>query len=210
MEQIAELCGEVDVPTKIFDLLIALTRDPLGANQLVGVWPQVTLAVRGIPVHELASIHNVVLLKWKDGAVTPLSSFVPAELASQNGVLTDGSVCTLIQVGANNLSRMVLESSLDTLHDHRSQQADDEAYEILMGLIVLVLQGHRIVDPGGGVDRHMAPQYVNRCQNVMRLLQAMFRPPIAPQVKQQIAAIQSQQQRDKDAAGNSEVYGGWD
>jgi len=225
VEDVQELCEEVGCATAVFDRLVSLSEDPTGPNQLAGVWPQVTLAFRGSPQNELASIHSVVLLKWRDGRVVPLSSFVPAELSSVNGELSDGNVCTLIQVGARNIMEMVVNFSLDDLHDHKSSYADDQAYEMLMGLVIKMLQGAIIIDPTDEDSIKLPPEkrlrlrddLKPRVQDVMRVFQSMFRPPIAPEVQKQINAMREQQVAAKQQAKppapteqDGPVRGGWE
>ena len=124
-EEATAICAQAGVTMSSWEHLIALAVDPTGPNQLAGVWPQVTLAFRGKPRSRLESVHTVILLKWDDGRVAPLSSFVPAELCSNNGVFTDGNVCSLIQATAHNLMEIVCNISLDVLHDQKSSAADD-------------------------------------------------------------------------------------
>jgi hypothetical protein len=190
-----------------------LADEPTGANQLAGVWPQITLNFRGKPRNRLESIHTVCLLKWDDGRVVPLSSFVPAELSSVQGEFTDGSVATLMQVGANNLMQMLMQFSLDHLHDHKSSEADDNAYEVVMGLVLKLLNGGQIIDPVSGQQLRVADDMIPRCQEVMRVLQSMFRPPIAPQIQQQIQQVRQRRERKQTMQrpdAHAQPEGGWD
>jgi len=182
-----------------------------GINQLAGVWYQICLKHRGEPAHELDSIHLAVILKYKDGQVCPLSSFVPSELSSMGGKFTDGTACTLVQSNAHGLMEMIRDMGLDGLY-HQSTSAPDQAYEELMGLIVMILNGAAIIPPGKEIkhENHVKLNEASRdpCLNVQRLLQGLFRPIIPPQVKEMIANRRARLEQQEGDPGKPS--GGWD
>lgn len=192
-EDAESLRNEAKVSPKAFDTLSALAHDELGPNKLAGVWSQVVLQHRGNPTFEVESLHTICLVKWKDGRSGLLSNFVPAELASEEAVFTDGMICTLIQTSAHALMEIVRDNSLDRLHSEQSMDASDASYDILMGLLLKIIQGASIIEQGQFLSpeaedalkqyaRKLDPKKRAGCEGVMRTLQAMFRPPIPPQV----------------------------
>jgi hypothetical protein len=171
-----------------WDALVALAHDPLGANRLAGVWPQVVLKNRGEPAHGLESLHVIVLLRWRDGKAAPLSSWAHVDLAEAGTVLDDGAVCTLVQTRAHDLMEMIASKSLDTIHDDHAVQANDHAFDVLMGLMLKVIRGARILDEGSTEAQALHPNVRGDIEMVFRLLQGMFRPPLAPQVREYLEA----------------------
>ena len=203
-----QYCEKAKCSMITWHALMNLADDPGGANQLMVVWDQVVLAYRGTPVNQLDSLHMIVLLKWKDGRVAPLSSYVPGELANNQGIFTDGGVCSLLQLTAHSLKQTILQMPLDAIHDGHSQVADDNSYEILMGLLLKIIRGAKFVDPDNEQVMNLDPKWKDSCTNVMRTLQAMFRPPIPPEVRQEIKRRQRQMQKAQEQGNDNVIMPG--
>lgn len=205
--EIQVYCDEAHVGADTWEMFEHILGDQMGANTLAGIWPQVVFDFRGKPAVEVDSIHQIVLIKWKDGRVAPLSSLITRELASDDMTFNDGVLATLVQVTAHSLGKAAGDIGLNQMHDDRSQWAPDNAYEVLMGLIIKILQGAVIIDPTSGQHVKLDAKLAGPCQNVMRTLQAMFRPPIPPAIKAKIM-------QRREAAGQGNVgqvgEGGWD
>ncbi len=211
-EYVRSICLEAGVDECSYDKLIELSEDPVGGNQLAGVWPQVTLKYRGNPVNQLESMHTVCLLKWSDGTVSPLSAFTPKEFSCPEGVFTDGNVATLLQINACVMTQVLIESSLDRLYDRRSNPTTEHAYETVIGLILNLLQGGTINDDSSGelqvlrISEELRPA----CLAVVQVLQAMYRPPVPIDVQRKIASQRKQQEANRqNDNGEEPPVGGW-
>ena len=209
-EAVQDLCAGANAEEKTWNVLVHMAEQPLGANLLQTVWPQVVLAHRAQPKTRVDSMHLIALIKWMDGRAAPLSCYVPRELCDPSAVFDDGKMATVLQMQANSLVESVRTIGLDHLHDFRSQMADEGAFDALMGLILMVLNGAPVVNDKGETVK-LGPHTVERCTNVFRLLQAMFRPPLPPEIRAQIEA-----RRAAEVSGGfqpidpPEIKGGWD
>lgn len=177
--QIADICLKADVTEPTWEQFLAYVDDPVGANRLAAIWPQVTLAWRGKPANEVSSLHVLGLLKWADGRSLPLSCFVPSEIANSRGVLDDGAVCTLLQINAHNLSDIVVEQSLDTLYTQASNNTTESDFHVMMGLMLQVLRGDLLlVSKNSQKPVQIDSVRLPGCLAIVRLLQFMYAPPI--------------------------------
>ncbi len=207
---------QAEVGEVVWHALLDMAHDPMGANQLQTVWLAVTLADRPKPAVRVESIHVISLIKWQDGKAMPLSSLVPRELVNNAHLIDDAVACTSIQMQSASLVEVLRQMGLDHAHDFRADMADEEAFEVLMGLLLKILQGATIIDPSSGQQLKLGHHMVERCQRVQRLLQAMFRPPIPPEVR---AEIEKQRALENDGGAESKTPpsllvlpgdGGWD
>ena len=194
---IQEMLNRAEVMDTAYAMALQMCDDPLGANKLAGLWQQVVLKHRGVPEHSLETMQLAVLLKWKDGKVAPIVSTVPCEGVNADSIFDDGTLCTMIQMTAHSIMEVVENNGLDKIYNSEGVLADNEAYEILMGLIVRLKQGAVIVANPGDGERAMAalnaanipcawvdPALRERVENVQRCLQRLFRMPIPHQLKQ--------------------------
>ena len=209
------ICEAAGVEHAIWDFLYARCHEQDGVNQLAGVWPQIALSSRGKPKDKLESMHMCVTLRWKDGRVVPVSAFVPCELASSDAEFTDGIVCTLIQSNAHGLMQVVRDIGLDDLHDKQATVASDAAYEQLMGLVILCLEGAKIIRPGMEVKPEnvveLAPEAREAALTVKMLIQKIYRPPMDPGVRSIMQQLRARKQQKEQQATfqDGEARGGW-
>lgn len=192
-EAMQDYCTRAEAGEVVWQALVDLAHDPMGANQLQTVWYTVTLGGRPDPKDRLDSIHVIALLKWADGRAMPLSSFVPRELVNDARKFNDGIACTTIQMQAASLVEALRQIGLNDAHDFRSQVADEEAFEIVMGLLLKILMGATIIDPQTEQHVKLGKELLERCQNVQRLLQAMYRPPLPPEIQARIEAKRAEE-----------------
>lgn len=214
VEAATQYVTKADATLEHWHSLLALGSCPEGVTQLAKIWPQIVLNRRPLPVHKLDSLHIIALLRWADGSAAPLSSLILSDMASKDGTFTDGIVASLIQANSDGLVSMLVDNNLDVMHDHRSKLAKQDDFEIVMGLILRMLDGWVMVDPnakpnaqGGQDGLKLAASCIEGCRNVMRVLQAMFSPPMPPEVKNRILEIQKQRQAAQ--APQAPVEGGW-
>lgn len=215
-ESVQDYCARAEAGEVVWHALADLAHDSMGANQLQTIWHAVTLGNRPDPKDRLDSIHVIALLKWTDGRAMPLSSYVPRELVNSSHKFNDGIACTTIQMQAASLVEALRQIGLNDAHDFRSQIADEEAFEVVMGILLKILMGAAIIDPQTGQHVKLGKELMDRCQNVQRLLQAMYRPPLPPEIRQQIEAKRAeeraQEERQKPSASPLILPGqsGWE
>lgn len=196
---VGDILEKSGVDASVWDFIWTVIGSGSAVESLMPVWYAICLSDRPDPSHDLAAVHAVLLITWKDGRVMPLSSHVSQDLLAPSLKLNDGLVANIIRRTVLSLFvGNVVEHGLDTLHDqsrdYRGTTAVDP-YEYLAGLVAKNLAGDSIPEA-----------YRKPVADVWRLLQALFRPPIDPAIRAQIEA----QRRRAAGPGGSAVTGGWD
>ena len=210
-DSIEEYCTSANSTVQAWEFLQVVIAAPYN-SVFMKLWYQIVLSYRGIPKNALAAVNVTVLLKWQDGKVAPLSSFVPVELATDSQLFTDGVVCSILPNVSSGLSEMISKHGLDHLHDTQSHDANEEAFDRLMGGILhIVLPELEKSVAAGRLKQHEYEATVN----VFRTLQGIFSPPIPPEMRKVIARRRQEKTKPvkpvKPASQTpSKLAGGWE
>jgi hypothetical protein len=190
-DNVEHFCTQAQADPKTWDVLMFIPDEVNSISQFARIWPQVTMAYRPQPAVELESLHTVMLLKFKDGRVAPLSSFVPAEMASEGASFGDGTLATMMAVTADQLIAGFKKVGLADIYKNRTQATSEEAFNTVMGLLLKLLQGAEIINPEDGQRLHLAESLQPICQEIKYVLQFMYSPPIP----QEVRALMEQRRR---------------
>lgn len=238
----AEVCAELGVDEEAFRFLTQLVFSAVGGRQVLPVWPQVLLDGQPPSQHKVTSMHIILLTQWDDGRLLAKSNLVHSELATVAGGIADGEGLSNAVAAAHILKTMkgwiedVTERGTDAWHREGDDHGGEAPYDMLMGMLRYIITANQYARDGKQVDlakfaaetgmrldtlqqlRVVPPldrRFVDNMDSWMRLVQAMLKPPMTPEVKKvleqrraQRAALQ--QPQAPVAKPDKPLYGGWD
>lgn len=127
-----ELCVAMDVGQDEIDFVLKLYSEPGAANRLLGFWPYLTLAHRGLPKHKVLTFQFVCMIQWEDGTFAPMQAY--AHRDTVGAAINDAVVVQQLQSRPPAMAQLVAGVGLDELHDQHYAQgpcADEETLALL-------------------------------------------------------------------------------
>lgn len=228
-----EVCDKLKVHPDHFLFVTKLAYSYAGPSQVTPIWPSVVLVDRPPPKVPLRSLHACFLLEWEDGSFMPYSCFVPAELASTAGVpaengLTDAVVANQLWAFVRSWVADIVTQGIDVLRDTKSSRYGGEyPFNVLMGLMRYIVEANKAIRDGttvniakfaeehgltaetmkrlGGTVPQLDPKILDYMDGYLRLCQAMIRPPMPKEYRDEIA-----RRRAARAIKPKTISGGWD
>jgi hypothetical protein len=186
----------LDYPVR--EELLELPSNPQLFLQFAVLWDQVTLASRGLPQNPIRCIHSVSLLFWEDGRMTPLSNFVPCELACEAGEFTEGAACTAIRHGGEMVASILAQQGADTLHDQSS-------YVVTRPAVLELASAMQ-----AAIDAQADPGLRGQMEHLMQIWISYINPPVqdpaaVEMIKKRRAAKEQRKARDPRLLGGGFV-----
>lgn len=192
-EEATEICEKCAVDTRVWRGLVVILQDWQNMRKLTPLWPQISLAHRGIPKTPVEAIGMSVVIRWKDGKSAVISQMVLASMleptdAGTPNVLSDGSVCSFLSQTGPALQDVLLKVGVDGLHDQAAFEADVEAFKVLAGLVQVHLPEVR-------------KEFHSRISNLLGILTAFYCPQEAKGPKTTLKVLEEQEAKP--------LQGGW-
>lgn len=199
----AEVTQELGIDDDCFDYPDGICGTPAGANRLAGVWHRIALSKRPEPEHEVESVTLVAMIKWRDGKLIPISSFVPMVMGKDAPGFDDGIVCSMIASHGHELMNPVVQSGLDGLRQMATDLGTETMQDAFIGM-VLMLPEHPQLDPT------FKPAFT-KLSGVVR---GLLSPKLPPVVQRQVDAWRVKRDEYRKAKAAEKVppkpVSGWD
>lgn len=157
--------------------------EPQARKFVSSLWYLVVAASRPTPTNRVKSVYSMTVVKWENGCFLPFLSVVPALVLPDAGgndpLITDLDVCQVADNAAKSVGSVLAEASLDELATSQSQSISENAYDVLMGLILLTLNGATITHPtsapkGATLNENLREE----CRRLFEVIKMMVNPPL--------------------------------
>lgn len=197
-----DVAAETRCSMEAVEFIMDLPHSPTGPNQLIAMWPYLTLSHRTMKT-PLRSMQILMVLTWDDGVTVPLSVF--AHKDTTDGELNDAAVSHLIMTRTQILSDKIVEKSLDDMHDENEGNQTRDAYRTIQ-LIVECLQT---------ASKDITEEEISRINLLLNFMASMFPETIPEALMQRLRANTGPDgtARDNEVPSTLEELsgeGGWD
>lgn len=167
--------AQAGVPEETWEWFEQIVNGAVPMETLQHIWPAITLARRPKPKHEIIEATLLVMLRFADGTIFPMSRVGVPEIMSNDGITRDHDLAYFY----NSQFAAVLEDfrqmTVDMMHDAGDNFGDDKDYNAFMGVLINVL------------PPQIHESYRPMLEKFIRLFQSLLRPPKSPFVLQAIA-----------------------
>lgn len=176
-----QLATEAGVSLDAWDWFGMMASGAVPVESLVGVWPAVTTSRRPLPQHVVESAAVVLLVRFTDGRIFPMTTICHRAAMTPGEVPRDCDLAYFLTDRCRDSIDEVRKTSIDQMYERGSEFGDNQNFEQFMGLLLTL------------INTQVQPQLRPTMLNYVRLFQGVFAPKLSDADRHRIAALKARQ-----------------